>query len=269
MSKLKLRTPISYYGWKQKLAKRIVSVIPPHVLYCEPFIGGAAVFFAKEPSTVEVINDTNKELINFYRVAKDDFVSLEKEIWISLHSRDLHRKASVIYNNPDMFSDIKRAWAVWLTSSQSFSSQLDSSWGYDKTSNTTTKKIASKKEGFVEEMAIRLQNCQIECADALYIIGSRDTENSFFYCDPPYYNSDCGHYDGYSESDFEALLFLLSKIKGKFLLSSYPSPLLKKYTIENGWNNWSVEQQVSVNAKGGKQKTKTEMLTANYAFDIP
>lgn len=116
MTKLKLRTPISYYGGKQKLAKRIVSVFP-HALYCEPFIGGATVFFAKEPSQVEVINDTNKELMNFYRVAKEDFTSLEKEIRISLHSRDLHRKASVIYNNPDMFSEIKRAWAVWLTSS--------------------------------------------------------------------------------------------------------------------------------------------------------
>ncbi|MCZ4223503.1 hypothetical protein [Pedobacter rhodius] len=64
--------------------------------------------------------------MNFYRVSKEDFTSLEKEIRISLHSRDLHRKASVIYNNPDMFSEVKRAWAVWLTSSQSFSSQLGS-----------------------------------------------------------------------------------------------------------------------------------------------
>lgn len=47
MTKLKLRTPISYYGGKQKLAKRIVSVIPLHVLYCEPFIGGAAMFLQK------------------------------------------------------------------------------------------------------------------------------------------------------------------------------------------------------------------------------
>jgi len=167
-----------------------------------------------------------------------------------------------------MFSEIKRAWAVWLTSSQSFSSQLDSSWGYDKSSNTTAKKINSKKEGFVEEMAIRLQNCQIECADALYIIGSRDTHESFFYCDPLYYNSDCGHYDGYSEQDFEALLFLLARIKGKFLLSSYPSPMLEKYTKEYGWSQWSVKRQVSVNAKGGKQKSKTEVLIANYPIDL-
>lgn len=264
MRKVRLKTPISYYGGKQKLASTIVSLIPKHTLYCEPFIGGAAVFFAKRPSEVEVINDTNRELVNFYRVAKEDFVSLEKEVRISLHSRDMHRRASVIYKNPDMFSDLKRAWAVWVLSSQSFSAQLGGTWGFDISSNTTTKKIHHHKSGFTEELAIRLQNCQIECADALYIIGSRDSENTFFYCDPPYYNSDCGHYDGYSLQDYESLLYLLSKIKGKFLLSSYPSSILEKYTRNQQWQKMAFRQKVSVNAKAGNQKTKTEMLVANY-----
>ncbi|HEX8378029.1 MAG TPA: DNA adenine methylase [Pedobacter sp.] len=267
MSKINLKTPISYYGGKQKLATKIISLIPEHTLYCEPFIGGAAVFFAKEPSEVEVLNDVNKELINFYRVVKNDFVSLEMEIRITLHSRDLHRKASVIYNHPDMFSEIKRAWAVWVLSSQSFSAQLDASFGYDKSKNTTTKKIINNRERFTEEMAIRLQNCQIECADALYIINSRDSEKSFFYCDPPYFNSDCGHYDGYSEQDFENLLITLSKIKGKFLMSSYPSPILMRYAKAQGWKMWSIEQGVSVNSKSGYIKRKVEVLTANFEID--
>lgn len=265
--KLNLKTPISYYGGKQKLASKIISVIPEHVLYCEPFLGGAAVFFAKEASEIEVLNDVNKELINFYRVVQDDFVSLEKEIRITLHSRDLHRKASVIYNHPDMFSEIKRAWAVWVLSTQSFSAQLDSSWGYDRSKNTTTKKILNNRERFTEDMAIRLQNVQLECADALYIIRSRDSEKSFFYCDPPYFNSDCGHYDGYSEQDFENLLKTLFEIKGRFLLSSYPSPLLQRYAREHGWHMWSVESGVSVNSKSGYMKRKIEVLTSNYPFD--
>lgn len=86
-----LKTPITYYGGKQRLCQKIINMIPHHHLYCEPFVGGGAVFFAKAPSVVEVINDTNGELINFYKVVKADFVSLEKEIRISLHSRDLHR----------------------------------------------------------------------------------------------------------------------------------------------------------------------------------
>ena len=259
-----MKTPVSYYGGKQKLATKICSLIPEHTLYSEPFIGGGAIFFAKEPSPIEVLNDTNKELINFYKVVQNDFVSLEKEIRITLHSRDLHRKASVIYNNPDMFSEIKRAWAVWLLSSQSFCAQLDGTFGYDKSKNTTTKKVINKRDSFTEELAIRLQNVQLECADALYVIRSRDTLNSFFYCDPPYFNSDCGHYNGYTEQDFENLLITLSKIEGKFLLSSYPSALLLKYAKQYGWQMWSVEQNVTVNTKSGYLKRKVEVLTANY-----
>ncbi len=262
--KPKLKTPISYYGGKQKLCTEIISRMPAHNLYCEPFIGGAAIFFGKEPSKVEVINDTNKELINFYKVVQDDFVSLEKEIRITLHSRDLHRKATVIYTNPDMFSEIKRAWAVWVLSSQSFCSMLDGTFGYDKLKNTVAIKINNKKQSFTEEYAIRLQNVQLECTDALKVIKSRDIEDAVFYLDPPYFNSDCGHYDGYSIEDFERLLQLLSTIKGKFLLSSYPSDVLAKYTKENKWHTVAFKQNVSVNAKSGVLKSKVEVLTANY-----
>lgn len=262
-----MKTPISYYGGKQKLASKIISVIPEHVLYAEVFTGGGAVFFAKAPSEIEVLNDTNREMMNFYRVVQNDFVSLEKEIKISLHSRDLHRKAQVIYTNPDMFPEVKRAWAVWVLSTQSFSAILDGAFGFDRSKNTTTKKIVNNRERFTEDYAIRLQNVNLECADALYVISSRDSDKSFFYCDPPYFNSDCGHYDGYSEQDFENLLIKLSKIKGKFLLSSYPSELLQKYAKQHGWCMWSVEQGVSINKKCGYIKRKVEVLTANYPLD--
>lgn len=263
-NQISFKTPITYYGGKQKLVPHIIPKIPEHTLYAEPFCGGAAIFFAKEQSEIEVLNDTNRELINFYRVVQQDFSSLEKEIRISLHSRDLHRKAWVIYNNPDMFSEVKRAWALWILSSQSFSANLEGPWGYDKSKNRTPKFIENKKKRFTEELAIRLQNVQLESTDALYVIRSRDTANSFFYCDPPYYNSDCGHYDGYSLEDFENLLKTLSQIKGKFLLSSYPSETLLKAVKKHRWHLWSIDQKVSVNAKSGYLKRKTEVLTANY-----
>jgi len=68
--KIQLRTPITYYGGKQQLCSTILGLIPEHNLYCEPFCGGAAIFFGKKASHVEVLNDTNKELINFYKVYK-------------------------------------------------------------------------------------------------------------------------------------------------------------------------------------------------------
>lgn len=263
-NKRKQKTPISYYGGKQKLCSTIVPLIPEHTLYCEPFLGGAAVFFSKAPSVVEVLNDTNRELINFYRVVQQDFVSLEKEIRITLHSRHQHRHATVINKFPELFSDIKRAWAVWVLSSQSFASSLDGPFGYDRSSNTTTKKVINKRDAFSEDLAIRLQNVQLECADALYVIRSRDAAGSFFYCDPPYFNSDCGHYDGYSIDDFERLLQTLSAIQGKFMLSSYPSELLTRYTKAHGWHFKVFEQGVSINAKSGYLKRKWEVITTNY-----
>lgn len=64
-----MRTPITYYGGKQNLSERIVSMMPRHKIYCEPFFGGGAVFFAKPKAGIEVINDKNDLLINFSRSA--------------------------------------------------------------------------------------------------------------------------------------------------------------------------------------------------------
>src|SRR5690606_25498918 len=156
-----LKTPISYYGGKQNLISTILPLFPTHQTYVEPFVGGGAVFWAKKPSSCEVINDYNRELINFYEIVQNDFVDLEKMIRISLHSRSLHNDATVIYNNPHMFDRIKRAWAVWVLAAQSFSSMLDGTWGYDRSKGTTSKKISVKREGFTIDFSIRLQNVQI------------------------------------------------------------------------------------------------------------
>lgn len=259
-----MKTPITYYGGKQNLVSTILPLFPEHTSYIEPFVGGGALFWAKEKSEVEIINDTNKEVINFYEVVQNEFVELEKTIRISLHSRSLHRDATVIYQNPHLFTRIKRAWAVWVLVSQSFSSMLNGGWGYDRIKATTSKKVMNKRNDFTEEYAVRLQNVQIECTDALRIIKSRDFKDAFFYLDPPYYNSDCGHYKGYTEQDYESLLMTLANLEGKFILSSYPSPLLTKYTKENNWFTSSIERKVSVANNTGSQKRKIEVITANY-----
>ncbi|MFV0365716.1 MAG: DNA adenine methylase [Mangrovibacterium sp.] len=147
---------------------------------------------------------------------------------------------------------------------------LDGSWGYDKIRPTTSQKITNKRNDFTIKFAERIQNVQIECTDALRIIRSRDYSDAFFYCNPPYYNSDCGHYDGYTVEDFEMLLKVLSKLEGKFLLSSYPSELLARYTTDNGWHTHSIEQSVSVAYATVKPaKKKLEVLTANYDLTNP
>lgn len=271
METMNVKTPISYYGGKQNLVSTILPLIPEHRTYVEPFVGGGAIFWAKQPSESEIINDYNRELINFYEVCKNEFIELEKMVRISLHSRSLHSDANVIYENPHLFTRIQRAWAVWVLATQSFSAMLDGSWGYDVKGSTMPKKLLNKKNSFTEDLAIRLQNVQIENTDALRVIRSRDHKDAFHYCDPPYFNSDCGHYDGYSKEDFEALLQTLQACEGKFLMSSYPSDILADYTKQNGWYTLNVEQSVSVaNGTSGKRgKKKIEVLTANYDLSNP
>lgn len=257
------RPPFSYYGGKQLMAKYIMPNIPEHTTYVETFAGGAAIFWMKEQSKVELLNDTNREIINFYEVLKTDFEALFQKIQISLYSRDLHRKAWVIYSNPDMFDSVKRAWAFWILAVQGFAGMISESWGRDVSNNKCIKTFNNRKKEFTLDYAVRLQNVQLESRDAIKLISGTDYKDAFFYCDPPYFNADMGHYDGYTKEDFELLMKTLSQIKGKFLLSSYPSPILKEYTKRHNWHTKKVELSVPVSNRG---KRKIEVLTANYSL---
>jgi DNA adenine methylase len=258
-----MKTPLTYYGGKQKLAETIVAMIPKHHIYCEPFFGGGAVFFTKTPAELEVINDSNGELINFYRILKTNYKALEKEIKCTLHSRECHHNAEVILKNPKLFNEVQRAWAIWVLANQSFASILGGTWRCDLQKNLTPKRLTNKKENFTEEYAKRLEQVQIECRDAIKVIKLWDSKEAFFYCDPPYFNSDMGHYKGYTEQDFETLLQTLSNIKGKFILSSYPSEIIDKYTKKYKWHTTKIEG-IPVSVSLGKRKMKTEVLTGNY-----
>ncbi len=259
-----MKPPLTYYGGKQKLSQLILSLIPKHNLYCEPFFGGGAVFFAKSPSQIEVINDTNGDLITFYRVVKNNFKKLQKEIQPTLHSREHHQAAKIVLGYPRLFDEIKRAWAIWTLANESYGSRLDNSWGYDRKKNTSAKRLHRKRDNFITDYSKRLEETEIENTDALKVIETRDSKDSFFYCDPPYFNSSKGHYRNYSEEDFESLLKSLSSIKGKFLLSSYPSAILRKYIRKNHWHTKEIEMSVDMTAKYQSNKRKTEVLTANY-----
>lgn len=262
-----VKTPITYYGGKQRLVSLILSLIPEHRLYCEPFVGGAAVFFAKGPSEIEVINDLNGEVVNFYHVCHTNFKQLNELIQSTPHSRQVHRETHDILKTAHHHKPVKRAWAFWAQTNMSFSSRVFGGYAYEKKSNGTLKRFVNKKLAFTEAVKERLSMVDIENNDALKVIRSRDTEDSFFYCDPPYFNSNMGHYKGYNEKDFQELLTTLSRIKGKFLLSSYPSEILEKYIKENNW--YVLKKSTGVSVTYQTDKVKTEVLTANYPINKP
>ena len=103
---------------------------------------------------------------------------------------------------------------------------------------------------------------QIENMDAVMLISSKDSPNAFFYIDPPYVGSQQGHYGGYTQKHFDNLLQVLSELKGKFLLSSYPNETLTKYRKQHKWHTSDKDMPLSASQKGGKRKI--ECLTANY-----
>ena len=263
MTQTNLKTPISYYGGKQQMLRHILPLIPQHHLYCEPFCGGAAVYWAKEPAKVEVINDTNEQLINFYRVLQGNFNALKKMVKCTLHSRKMHKEAWEIYSEPADHDQVTRAWALWVLSTQSFGSQLSGSWGFDRTKGSIALKVKNKKRLFTEELSERMEHTQLECRDALDVIRLYDTPDSFFYIDPPYPGTNQGHYKGYTFDDLEALLIKLTTIQGKFLLSNYRQDLIDTYTNSEGWHQKQFKMPLCASKKA-LRGFKVEVLTANY-----
>lgn len=261
------KTPISYYGGKLNMLQHILPLIPPHLIYTEAFFGGGAVFFAKEPVEGETINDINNLAITFYKVVQTDFENLKAKIETTLFSRATYTVALTIYRMPHLFNSLQQAWAFYIATNMGFTCQIGS-WGYDKYGKRV-KAFRNKKLIFNTEIAERLENTQIENNDAVKVILSRDTEDSFHYVDPPYVGDTKihqGHYEGYTVADFTSLLDTLSSVKGRFLLSSYPSSILDNYIKQHGWHIKSFNKPLSAQkaVEGKKRSRKTEVLVANY-----
>jgi DNA adenine methylase len=255
-----ITSPITYWGGKKLMARHIVPLIPQHEIYVEGFFGGGAIYFAKDKSKVEIINDTNHFVVNFFIQIKSNFEALSSKIQATPFSRGLYKDALVMYDNPHLFDDIERAWAFWILCNQGYSGKIGS-WGYGTKENKSELRITNNRNRFTDVFEKRLELTQIENIDAVRLIELRDRPQTFFYLDPPYFNSNMGHYAGYTEADFERLLKVLSKIEGKFLLSTYPSEILDRYVKENGWEQLFFNQVI--NASSNK-KMKCEVLTANY-----
>ncbi|KAA6336880.1 Modification methylase DpnIIA [termite gut metagenome] len=266
---MKMKTPITYYGGKQNMLKHIRPLIPPHSLYCEPFVGGAAVFFDKQPVRVNVINDLNGELINFYRTIVTNLEELRMEVNRTLHCRSQHAHAWHIYNNPDYFTNVQRAWAVFILSKMGFSGQLGSSFGFDRTEGKTALKLHCIKENevFCEELKKLLEKSTIECDDAFKIIKRYDCTEAFHFIDPPYVNSNMGHYSGmFNRQNLTELLELCAGLQGKFMLTMFPDDAVNQRAENAGWIIHKLDRRVSACLKIEARRRQEEWMVCNYTI---
>lgn len=262
-----MKTPISYYGGKQNLISELLKLIPPHKQYVEPFVGGASLFFAKPPSDHEVINDFNLQVVNFWEVLQSDFDRLQAKIKSTLHSEAQYIKAKKILK-ADIVDPVDFAWAFYVQCHLSFSKKIYGGFTFSKDGNgggspQTTKNVIDE---FDITRFARVRDCEIFNRDAIDIITMKDNEETFFYLDPPYAESNCGHYEK-GKDVYYRLLDILPTIKGKWLMSSYPSEQLTALRLANGWNHKDIDKNLSVSGKHNKGKRKTECLTWNYELE--
>lgn len=262
-TKTRMKTPIAYYGGKLNMVKRILSKIPKHKIYVEPFFGGGAVFFAKEPSKIEVINDKFDLAIGFFQTAKRNFPALKKRIEETLHAEQYKKLAQRVLTDSKL-DDVSCAWAFWVLTNMTFAHKFNGGFAFGKNSVADT--TATRIDAFTDDISQRLRHVQIFCRDALDVIRRFDSEETFFYLDPPYVNSDCGHYNKDKDIYYD-LLNLLPELHGKWLLSSYPTPELDRLRHLSGIYGENIVKSLAVSAKN-TGKMKTETLTWNYELSV-
>jgi DNA adenine methylase len=265
-----MRTPITYYGGKQQLADIIIGMMPSHKIYCEPYFGGGAVFFAKGKSYLEVINDIDDRIITFYDVCQDEekFLKLQQKFQNTLDSEHEFMRADKIWRHPENgYSDIETAWAVWYQCNMGYGGSPLGGWKWDNGTSGSHGGIVmdNYRNQFNYKVHERLKHVQISCRDALKVIAQRDSEDTFFFLDPPYPGCEQKHYSGFTCDDFQQRLDLLCTVKGKFILCSFTSPMLDDYIHRQGWHLLEKDMPLRVaNRVTGGVKRKKEQLIWNY-----
>src|ERR1700722_13931666 len=102
-----MRGPLSYIGGKTRLAEQIIAMFPAHKTYVEVFSGGAQIFFHKKKSAVEILNDLDGEIGNFFRVCQQHPDELIRYLKDMLVSRTWYELLKV--TDPETLTDIQRA----------------------------------------------------------------------------------------------------------------------------------------------------------------
>ena len=226
-----MKPPFSYCGGKQYLAEYLLNLLPKHTTYVEPFCGSAALLFAKERSRLEVLNDKEDKIVNFFKVLRDQGKELQRVCKLTPYSQAEYQKA--LDGGGD---DLERARKWWVRVSQSFASMPSDSWA-----RFPSKKI-SVKASRLEQVAQRLSDVCLVCEDALDIISKYDSMKTCFYCDPPYPESEQKAYSNkFSVKAFNDLVTCLDQIQGSFLLSCYYKEGMQ---IPGDWESYRVKSSV-------------------------
>ena len=250
-----LKPPIPRMGGKSRLRKTILERIPEHTCYVEPFFGAGWVYFGKEPSKVEVINDIDKELINMFRMIKYHAPEIERVLEYEFSGRDMFEEYK--HCTVEYLTEIQRAVRFLYLISQSFAGK-GGTYGYG-TNKGPSPQIFYK--GVLNDIKERLRNTYVENKSFEDIIKRYDRPHSFFFCDPPYFET-AGYGNEFGQKEHLLLRDTLADIKGKFMVTINDHPQVRRWYKD--FNVEEVKVAYSVSKEQKSRKEYGELIITNY-----
>jgi DNA adenine methylase len=248
--------PLPWVGGKNRLATKIIALLPEHTTYVEPFAGGAQVLFHKPPSNVEVLNDLDFDIVNFFRVCQWHYEELIRYLRYCLVSRKLHELH--VKSDPSTLTDIQRAGRFFYLQKNSFGGLVVKQkfhYGVTQPSNYNPERLPK----IIEQAHKRLQRVQIECLPYEQVIERYDRPTTVFYLDPPYWGPKLYRHN-FGESDFQLLAERLARIKGRFILS-----LNDRTEVRRTFQGYRIERaEIAYTAQAKPGKRYGELLIMNF-----
>lgn len=257
-----MRAPFAYYGGKAGMAQKLISLMPEHRVYIEPYFGSGAVFFAKRPVRHEIVNDLDHAVVTFFRVLREQPEELARLCRLSPYSRAEWESCREI-DLPGL-CELEIARRFWVRVNQSFSKAIGHRTGWSITTartQSTAASVASRIRTF-EDVAERLFRACIECCPGHELIERLATPDTLVYVDPPYLESTRRHGRGTRASDYrqdmgypeqhEQLAEVLCKTPATVVLSGYPSPLYDRLYAD--W--WHTDVRVTVHSSNAATTTR-------------
>ena len=247
---------LPYVGSKWRLARTIVGLMPPHEVYIEVFGGSAAVLFHKPRSRMEVYNDINGDVVNFFRVLRDSPEELARAVALTPWARAEYYEAQAALGKVD--SPVERARRLLVVHWMSHNpSAVVWRTGFRADRPDRLRRWV-KLPGSLLTVASRLRGVIIEQMDFESIIEKYDSQSTFFYCDPPYLCSTRHENTKYAsdmpDDDHARLADALASIRGTAIVSGYPTEEYRRLYEERGWG------VVDVRVTNMMMNEKTERL---------
>lgn len=253
---------LNYPGSKWTLASYIISLMPKHKAYLEPYFGSGAVFFNKDKAIVETINDIDGRLINMFKQMRDNKQELIEKVSLTPFSRAEYEQSKVISNDDveDARRMLVRCWfAVGGKTNADVGWRRNINWNGPY--NTYEWKDMPNR---IMGAADRLKDAQIESKNAIELINEHvNDKDVLIYADPPYLDSTrvSKHYENeMTNEDHLVLLNVLKLHTGPVLLSGYDSDLYKKELT--GWYQVTRETKIGINNKN--KRTAEEVVWCNF-----